>query len=577
MKKRVLSLLIVLVLAIALFANGCGIFTINETRDLARNVSTITYGGKTAHVTKGELMEYFVTYADTYMNYYGMTAEEVLEFSMHQLNTRQLLVLYAEVELEITPTAEGLGQEAYNKAISAANDSYNEIWESYIESIKADRASASPSESASASPSASATARPTYTPVTDDDDDAGEIEWATDNDGYVIPFYDITDLIASDDEYRSVKRTALKQVWDVLEKNNKPKTYFVDKELESAVIEALLEAVHGSSTITDEQVADEFNRLIAEQKAHITTDADYKSHLESGEDVFFVKENEDGTYGGYGYVKNLLISFDSDAIANGDEIDALVEEYNRMNSSKVYAPEVLQAKLAEIASALEIKNYGTAGYYNEDGFARDLEGSEDTTANTVSKVIGDVVYEDGGFKFNGNNDNTFYTEILAEIGTTVPAITDGDAAKERINKFVNYIFGYGEDTGMFNNEIDYLVAPENNSWYEDFTKVSQQLIKSCEQDGASAVDIGWSITPYGVHVVMVTYVPMLHDADGDKYYTLDTVVNTITGKTIEDVIRDKLEDAKNSSTEITFQKEIINEYKDDFVIHTDVYNSIING
>lgn len=577
MKKKVISLMIVLVMLIA-FATGCGIFTVNEARDLARPVSTVTYEGKSANVTKGELMEYFVTYADTYINYYGMTAEEVLEFSLRQLNTRKLLLLYAEVEYGITPDLEGLGQEAYNKAISKANDSYNEVWESYIESIKADRESANESESPSESPSASTSPRPTYVPEdAEDDEEIGE--WATDENGNVIPFYDITDLIASDDEYKSVKKAALKDLWEALENNNKAEDYFVQQELETAVIEALLEEVHATDVITDDQVIAEFNRLLAEQKAHITTDSEYRSHLESGEAVYFVKENADGTYGGYGYVKNLLISFDSDAIANGDEIDALVEEYDRMEASGCYAPEVLQAKLAEIVSALKIKNYGTAGYYDGEGLARDREGSEDTTANTVTSVIGAIEYKDGRFVAATGNDfaGTFYSDVLTEVGTTVPAITDGAAAKDRIKKFVGYIFGYGEDTGMFNNDVDYLVSPEGNSWYEDFTTVSQELIKSCEEDGASATDIGFAVTPYGLHVIMVTYVPVLHAATGDYYLALDTVLNTVTGKTVADVIRDRLEEASNSSTEMTFQKEIINQHEDSFVTHEDVYNSIING
>lgn len=575
MRRKVLGLLLVVVLTLAFLVNGCGILTVNEERDMARSVSTVTYGGLTANVTKGELMEYFVTYADTYMNYYGMTAEEVLEFSMKQLNTRKLLVLYAEKEYNITPSLSGLGTEAYNEAVIKANDLYQQTWESYIKSVKEDRETASPSDSAS--PSESATIRPTPV-VTPEDEDAyvSENDWETDANGIVIPFYEIEELVASDDAEKSVKNAALKQLWKAFENNYKPQEYYLTEELEQKVIDLLLDRIHESLEVTPEMIEEEYARLCAEQKNSISDDETYRSSLESGDSVYFVKENEDGTYGGYGYVKNLLISFDSDAIANGEEIDGLVAEYNRMKSSGVYSETVLQNKLAEIVSKLKIKNYGTAGYYDGEGLARDREGSEDQTASSESLVLGNVVYDDGRFVLGAGNDlsGTFYSEVLAEIGTDVPAITDNDTAKARINKFVNYIFGYGEDTGMFNNEVDYLVSPEGNSWYEDFTTVSQELIKNVEEGTGN--DIGWSVTPYGVHVVMVTYVPVLR-ANGDKYLTLDTVLNVVTGKTVRDVIRDKLSAANDAATENSFTKDIINQYENSFVIHEDVYNSIIEG
>ena len=100
MKKKVIVLLLILVMVSSFFV-GCDLFTKDGYRDYHQVVATINYDTKDSGVIssvlyKGELLSYVQNYGAAYISYYGMTAEEVVEYFYDSLTKQKLIVLYAQ-------------------------------------------------------------------------------------------------------------------------------------------------------------------------------------------------------------------------------------------------------------------------------------------------------------------------------------------------------------------------------------------------------------------------------------------------------------------------------------------------
>ena len=100
MKKKVIVLLLILVMVSSFFV-GCDLFTKDGDRDYHQVVATINYDTKDSGVIssvlyKGELLSYVQNYGAAYISYYGMTAEEVVEYFYDSLTKQKLIVLYAQ-------------------------------------------------------------------------------------------------------------------------------------------------------------------------------------------------------------------------------------------------------------------------------------------------------------------------------------------------------------------------------------------------------------------------------------------------------------------------------------------------
>ena len=143
-KKLILATAIVLLLAISvtMFVGCDEIIKKNEERDATQIVATVTYGDKTDYVYKYELQSVFNSYAYAYVNYYGMTYEEVANTLVKSLAQQKLLNLFAlykvaELQEVSVPTKaeELLSKSEINKAINDANDSMLSTLVSIVEDL----------------------------------------------------------------------------------------------------------------------------------------------------------------------------------------------------------------------------------------------------------------------------------------------------------------------------------------------------------------------------------------------------------------------------------------------------------
>ena len=143
-KKLILATAIVLLLAISvtMFVGCDEIIKKNEERDAMQIVATVNYGDKTDYVYKYELQSVFNSYAYAYVNYYGMTYEEVADTLVKSLAQQKLLnmfALYKVAELQgksVPLKAEDLlSKSEKNKAINDSNDSMLSTLVSIVEDL----------------------------------------------------------------------------------------------------------------------------------------------------------------------------------------------------------------------------------------------------------------------------------------------------------------------------------------------------------------------------------------------------------------------------------------------------------
>lgn len=168
MKKKVIVLLLILVMVSSFFV-GCDLFTKDGYRDYHQIVATINYDTEDSGVIssvlyKGELLSYVQGYGAAYMSYYGMTADEVVEYFYDSLTKQKLIVLYAQEYLyknnalpssfksefsslgawetfkskngEVEAYKKFLTIDEYRYCIEQTNKQFQESWNEYITELE---------------------------------------------------------------------------------------------------------------------------------------------------------------------------------------------------------------------------------------------------------------------------------------------------------------------------------------------------------------------------------------------------------------------------------------------------------
>ena len=147
MKKKVLALLLVAAIFATVLA-GCNVITKNEERDYKQVVSTVTYNGHSATVTKQDVVTVFNSYGYYYVYYYGYTYEEACKTILESLTQRKLLILYAKDYFAPDGYADGIaGLEAILSArekkiaIENVNADMEDALKTLIEDLEKEEAS----------------------------------------------------------------------------------------------------------------------------------------------------------------------------------------------------------------------------------------------------------------------------------------------------------------------------------------------------------------------------------------------------------------------------------------------------
>jgi hypothetical protein len=195
-------------------------------------------------------------------------------------------------------------------------------------------------------------------------------------------------------------------------------------------------------------------------------------------------------------------------------------------------------------------------------------------------------------KYSAENVGIGYEEFASKVAEKLSTI---ESVKDKILKFEDFIFGYNaaEESGMFNNQYDYVVEPEGSKYMAEFQAMSEYLITGVASDkynefladGSCIVvagtpgelgAVGVCVTDYGIHVVMATkiYDDQTLECDyvnksGAKVSTAedlkDVILDYSTGDNLYDYIKESLESAEKNNVMTSYQSNFIDIYGEESI------------
>ncbi len=529
MKKKFIALAMVVIMVLGTVAGtliGCDIITTNAEKDYKQVVATVQYGGLSDVVLKGELRTIYNSYGPMYVQYYGMTEEEALEYLFDSLARQSLLLLKAKAELakEMGVTfgndsdiTELLTDDEIRYCIQRANAEFKSQWEANIEERENEQAAndnadeETPSEEEETDEELEARpVREEQEPSTDyvdqgfvaDEEHAFPAvfsEWYNEQIAQVQKEIDelneqianagdadTSELEAKLDEARTKRsnmRSAYTDLLNSLTDNYTDYDYFLNAQYESRIAEKYEELLGKELTVSDAEV-EEYIKVIGKTNVDELLDEDaYASAVEGGT---IVKHYEKG----YFNVRSILLGFTE------EQKTYLTSLTDRLGEDNV---DVFRAVVA----------LGTAGI--DAGY---------TGIDTSSSVVEDIVarWGDKGIGINISNTeydastdalkdaytarNVNYADVLAAMVKYISASTSeflataqsvmGEeyAANESVLKqyaigeaFTDLMYLVNDDDGMFESE-SYQVTPDGTatSYVEEYAVLARRLYKESESD-----------------------------------------------------------------------------------------------
>ena len=142
-----------------------------------------------------------------------------------------------------------------------------------------------------------------------------------------------------------------------------------------------------------------------------------------------------------------------------------------------------------------------------------------------------------------------------------------------IEIFVDYMYKYNDDPGIFNNAYGYLMTadPEDSGWVDAFNELGDAIFtydnavgNAFESDGKLA----WRASDYGIHLMMISATPFAGASDGDGDGTYDELAMPS-----DDEIIAYLKGRKNPDTGVSMYETLRKGLRDEN--RTAVYNDFV--
>ena len=315
--------------------------------------------------------------------------------------------------------------------------------------------------------------------------------------------------------------------------------YFYKAQYESAVLSALQAELYLAADNTAEADGDISDAKIAEEYRYLYTTGknSYGKDADANKDAFVtaIKNGLDTVYyypsitdiSDYYYVYQILFSFT-------DEMEDFLtsEAGDDEETIKEFTDYFLTILTTEPSNA----DYDAEKYDPED-------------AETVGPFEDEVLVKD----------------VIAELETKLAEIYNGTSenkASEATELFLEYLYKYNDDPGIFNNAYGYLMTadPEDSGWVDAFNELGEAIFtyNNAALGGAGKVGnafdadghLAYSCSNYGVHLMMISSTPFagvndeelaLGGTDAEIIAYLKSRVNPSTGKSLYETLRDGLE------------------------------------
>lgn len=571
MKRKLLAIVIV-VAVIASLTVGCssGIFEIDGNRDYHQVVATVQYNQMSEPIYKGDVLVYYNQYAPVYMQYYGMSSEDVVNYVYDSLSRQKLLLLYAKDylaknDLGITDNAaiaklsneDFLTVDERRYCIEQANKTFEESWQQLISDLeeeqKQNSGTTDEGEEETTQDEDLLEARPTRS----EEEESTEYvdEGLTDASKLPEKFTDyVNDKISKEEDKTAQKnmQTALSDLNKNLASSYKDYDYYLNSYYETRIL-AKYEDMLGKSLpeITDDEIQTYYTKLKNTQISNYVDEAAYSSALSSATNVVY------HTNKGYSQVRSILIKFSEEQTAALKNVQSLLEG----NDSAIENYRALLALGSDVAS-----NAGLGIYENlaENGIKVNVSNPDyNADEDELKDAYTDLGVDYRVVLYAMANDIASKADKLV-AAAQAGGITDADELEAVKNYAINeavtdWMYLVNDDSGMFESDT-YTVTRDgaDSSYVEEYTvlarKLAAQGIGSYYNEAASSFSDGVALS-YTVEEGK-TPTELLAQANG-KTYSISSEVMTSTDSKGEELSATVYTLKTEEGNEISF---IVNDY-----------------
>ena len=556
MKKKFTGILLCLLMTFAFVLSGCDLFPRNMSAYLNKSVCTITYeNGETEDITTREYINAFNSYGYTLVQN-GTSYEDAANQTIDVLVNRYVLLHHATSNNLVT-----IDDSAEKEILDDVYTSLESNLDTYIDEVRDDwdiTAPTSPEENEDAV---------VYTPYVQQaevvfDGENYKIRLLdTEDDPQTTNFQNIDAVITEFNNYAleddgtdsaRIRKEAYRRFISALKSNEEGLNLSTDN---ASVLKRYVEDVYdttkenyiitqleeyyqtseGYSTISVRQVLDKYKSLMLQSKFSYEANSENydTAMLENFEDVYYVVDDN------YFFVSNLLVMFDdetvgSDGLTQKGRYDNLETEYN--NGYITYGEYQRRAK--ELAYQVVATKRDSEGNL--------IEGSEIGVETLLT-----------------NLQNALNLESTNE-------------GKAKV--FNDYLYAYGEDTGVVNAEYPYVIGTETSQMVESFTDAARKL----NEDGVFGALSGIVPSEYGAHIIIylgkvenlftISDVSTFNLIESDIEKLTETKLSPLNNKTLFDKIFEQLSEDNYSIFENMNLNVLKNKCK--IVRHESVYMNL---
>lgn len=341
--------------------------------------------------------------------------------------------------------------------------------------------------------------------------------------------FEINEADYDDKTELKIARTAMNRLKQNLENNYRTYDYYLYVGYNSAIKSCCNNLVVSDVKITQAELQNKYDTLVAEQLEGYSS-TDYSSDtLESNYTTTIVHKDyrNDSEFNGYFYVTQVLFKFNS-------ELEDLIEEFeNEKIANEQAIINYRNSLVDQITIWLSNPEYDGECELDECDCPRcsNYSGNEHYDFDTIEKWFGldSSVENDPCVSFDENGVRTHtctcdvcpankYTgikkasEVIAELQAELDAESDIVKKYEIVEKYARIA---NMDSGVFtylsNGEAGYLVTPNgiSSGYVDEFDELARDLIKN-----GVVGEYGTCNTEYGIHFLMADYI-VVDESNGD--------------------------------------------------------------
>lgn len=488
MKRKLLAIVIV-VAVIASLTVGCssGIFEIDGNRDYHQVVATVQYSQMSAPIYKGDVLVSYSQYAPIYMQYYGMSSEEVVEYLYQNLSRQKLVLLYAKDylaknDLGITDDAaiaklsneDFLTVDEIRYCIEKTNKTFEDSWQQLISDLEDEQAQNSGDSDEEEEETEEDEDLLEARPGREEEEESDEYvdQGLTDKNELPEKFVDyVNDKISSEEDKDAQKnmQSALNDLNKNLESSYKDYDYYLNSYYETRILEKYEEMLGESlPEITDDEINTYYTKLKNTQISNYIDESAYSSALSSATNLIY------HTTKGYSQVRSILLKFSEDQTAALKNVQSLLEG----NDTAIENYRALLALGSDVVSSEELGIYEnlTDNGIKVNVSNPDYNADEDELKDAYTDL--DVDYR--VILYAMANDIAEKADKLVEAAKA-QGITDADQLEAVRNyalseAVTDWLYLVNDDDGMFESDT-YTVTPDGSSstYVEEYTVLARKL------------------------------------------------------------------------------------------------------